>query len=197
VAAGCTQVRRTAPERTANEQLLLSTAADNAAERMDFGLSDGTAVYLDARRFDSYDRGYAVGAIRRAVLTQGGRLVRDRARAEVVIEVRSGALSTNRREFLVGIPSIDVPVPTTEALTLPELALVKEFDRTGVAKFAAVVVDAGSGRLRRTVGPVYGLSWIDHGSVFGLSFSERNVLPADVPVNPPEDGTHGDGADTP
>lgn len=182
--AGCTDIRRTEPERAADEQLLLSTAADQAIDRMDFGIGSGQRVYLDGRYFDAYDRAYAVGALRAAVLAEGAYLVPNRAEAEVVVEVRAGALSTTRRELLLGLPSIDIPIPATTALETPEIALWKELDRTGVAKFAATVYRADGGLIRE-VGPVYGLSWLDRSQILGIAWEVRNTQPEDVPVDPP------------
>ncbi|MBK1698761.1 DUF6655 family protein [Rhodovibrio salinarum] len=185
--AGCTDIRRTEPERGANEQLLLSTAADEAIKRMEFSLDDGSRVYLDGRYFDSYDRAYAVGALRSALLAQGAHLVSNRGDAEVIVEVRSGALSTTRRDFLVGFPAIEIPVPTTTSLETPELALWKELDRTGIAKFAATVYHADGGLIRE-VGPVYGLSWLDRNHIVGIAWDVRNTQPDDVPIDPPVSG---------
>ena len=187
VVAGCTEVRRTEPERGANEQLLLSKAADEAISRMDFGIRDGQRVYLDGRYFDSYDRAYVIGAFRSALLADGAYLVSNQTDAEVIVEVRSGALSTTRRDFLFGVPALEVPIPTTTTFQTPEIALWKELDRTGVAKFAATVYRAGGGLIRE-IGPVYGLSWLDRNNIFGISWDVRNTQPAEVPVDPPVDG---------
>ncbi|MBK1670341.1 hypothetical protein CKO28_20160 [Rhodovibrio sodomensis] len=187
VAAGCTEIRRTQPERGANEQLLLSTAADKAIERMEFGIDYGQRVYLDGRYFDSYDRAYAIGALRAALLAEGAYLVSNRADADVIVEVRSGALSTTRSEFLAGIPAVEVPIPTTTALETPEIALWKELDRTGVAKFAATVYRSDGGLIKE-VGPVYGLSWLDRNNILGIAWEVRNTQPEDVPVDPPVAG---------
>ena len=187
VVAGCTEIRRTEPERGANEQLLLSTAADEAIARMDFGIGNGQRVYLDGRYFDAYDRAYVVGAFRSALLAEGAYLVSNQTDAEVIVEVRSGALSTTRRDLLVGLPAIEVPIPTTTALETPEIALWKELDRTGVAKFAATVYRSGGGLIRE-IGPVYGLSWLDRNNIFGIAWDVRNTQPRDVPVDPPVAG---------
>lgn len=187
VITGCTEIRRTEPERGANEQLLLSTAADNAIERMDFGIGYGQRVYLDGRYFDAYDRAYAVGALRAALLAEGAYMVSNQADAEVVVEVRSGALSTTRRDFLVGLPAIEIPIPTTTSLETPEIALWKELDRTGIAKFAATVYRSDGGLIRE-VGPVYGLSWLDRNNIVGIGWDVRNTQPEDVPVDPPVSG---------
>lgn len=183
--AGCTEVRRTAPERAAGEQLLLSTAADEAADKLDFAFAADRAVYLRTTHFESYDKSYAIGRIREALLRQGARLVDSRDGAELIVEIRSGALSTTRESLLLGIPALEVPVPTTESVALPEIALFKKADRTGIAKFAAVAMTADEGRMVAASGPVYGLSWLDRGSIAGIGWRDDNVVPDDVPTDPP------------
>lgn len=183
--AGCTEVRRTAPDRAAGEQLLLSTAADEAADKLDFAFADGHSVYLRTTHFESYDQGYAIGRIREALLRQNARLVDSRDGAEMIVEIRSGALSTTRESLLLGLPALEVPVPTTESVALPEVALFKKADRTGIAKFAAVAMRADTGALVAATGPVYGLSWLDRGSVIGIGWRDDNVIPDGVPTDPP------------
>ena len=136
--AGCTDVRRTQPERAAGEQLLISTAADKAAEKLDFGYVAGMAVFVRTANFEGYDEGYAISRIRQSLLQQGARLAES-------------------QNLLIGIPSLTLPIPTTESVVFPELALLKEDDRTGIAKFAAIATDVETGALIGTSGPVYGL----------------------------------------
>ena len=52
---GCTQTILTAPQRSATEQLLLSTAAERAVASINFSLFSGKKVFLDVSNFDSYD----------------------------------------------------------------------------------------------------------------------------------------------
>lgn len=69
--AGCSSTRETTPERTATEQILLSRAVDRAVARLEVRLPPGTAVLIDASRFEAYDRGYAISAIRDRFLRAG------------------------------------------------------------------------------------------------------------------------------
>lgn len=147
VLAGCTTVRESNPARTATEQLLISTAAERAARQLEFGVPPATRVYVDAANFDGTDAKYAVAAIREEVLREGLHLTNDRSSAEAVIEIRAGVLSIDQREFLVGIPEFDVPVPLTGDLGIPELALYKNDLRQGVAKFSSAAYETGNGRL--------------------------------------------------
>ena len=81
VATGCSESRESAPGRTATEQYLLSTATDRAVTRLAVALPAGTRVFVDPSRFESYDRGYAIGAIRDRFLASGVHLTDNRADA--------------------------------------------------------------------------------------------------------------------
>jgi hypothetical protein len=179
----CTDVRQTQPERTATEQLLLSTAIDKALERVELEFPAERRVFVDTRYFKSYDEGYAISAIRADVLERGALLVAERSEAEMIVEVRSGALSINRRKDLVGVPSIPLPVPLAEGFSTPEIPLVKHNEQQGVAKIALTVYDAESGRLWRNTGPIYGVAWVNKWSVLGVGWHEDETLPEDHSAN--------------
>lgn len=109
--AGCTTARETNPARTATEQLLVSTAADHAADRLELGLPKDTKVFLDAQYFEGTDQKYAISTIRDQLLKQGDRLVADKGNADAIVEIRAGALSVDQDTTLLGIPSFDIPIP--------------------------------------------------------------------------------------
>lgn len=156
-------MRETQPQRSATEQLLISNAADRAVERLSLDVPAGTKVFVDAANFDSgndsKDGKYAIGAIRERLAARGAHLVPERGAGDMVMEIRSGALSMDDRKFLIGIPSFEVPVPlSAEPITFPEIALFKRRTREGVAKMAATAY-AKDGRLHDTTGPQYGFSY--------------------------------------
>jgi len=107
--AGCTTARSTAPARTASEQLLISAAADRAASQLSLSIPKGTRVFVDTRYFQGYDDGYAIAAIRTQMLKSGLMVVDDRPQAEAVVMVSSGALSTDQKSPLIGLPQLTVP----------------------------------------------------------------------------------------
>lgn len=159
ITAGCTTVTQTQPAQTATQQLLISTAADHAIKRLKVDLPAGTAVFLDTSDFQSYDQKYVIGAIKDHLLKSGLRLVADRAKADVIVDVRSGALSINKSETLVGLPATEIPLPLSSGpLKTPEIALFKDARQRGIAKFAMTTYDAKDGSLRASSGPVYGFS---------------------------------------
>jgi hypothetical protein len=154
----CTISRDTSPPRAATEQLLISAAADRAADRLALQIPRDTKVFVDTTNFEGYDGKYAIGAVRDRLLKQGARLVPDRAAADTVVEVRAGALSIDEHKTLFGIPSFDVPIPLAGPLKFPEIALFKKQKWQGIAKIAATGYDAKGGALVASSGPEYGFS---------------------------------------
>lgn len=193
LACACTSSRQSSPPRTATEQLLVSRAADAAAQQLDLALPPGTRIWLDARALETgdgfveSDARYAVGAIRDHLLAGGARLASQRDEAEVVVLVRAGALSVDERERMLGIPSFDIPVPLAGSFTFPGLAVFREDERQGVAKLVATAVDAETGTLIDSTGPRFGFShkrrWM---LLLLLSGASDDLLPKAAPAA--EDG---------
>lgn len=158
VVGACTSMRESRPERTATEELLITTAAERAARDMAMRLPDRGVVFVNAANFEGPDGGYAVAAIRDALLERGLHVVDKREQADLVIEVRAGALSIDDSEMLVGIPSLPMPLPLTEPLKLPKLALFGRDTAQGVAQFSAAAYDLKTGALQVSSGPHFGFS---------------------------------------
>lgn len=152
----CTISRDTTPPRAATEQLLISAAADRAADRLALQIPRDTKVFVDTTNFEGYDSKYAIGAVRDRILRRGARLVADRAAADTVVEVRAGGLSIDEHKTLFGIPSFDVPIPLAGPLKFPEIALFKKQKWQGIAKIAATGYDAKGGTLVASSGSEYG-----------------------------------------
>jgi len=142
--SGCTTIRQTDPPRTATEQLLLSTAADRAIGFVTLDEFARKKVFVDAAYFDSYDSKYVLGAIRDALSRAGALLVPDAKSSEITIEPRSGALSTDDKTYLLGIPTLGVPIPLAGTVSIPELALFKSQKQYSTAKFALLAYNTAS-----------------------------------------------------
>jgi hypothetical protein len=178
--SACSSVRETQPPRTADEQLLISSAVDYALEGLDLGIPPGTRIWVDAANFDGYDEKYAVGAIRDHLLRSGGRLVADRAAADTVVEIRAGALSTNSGNMLIGIPSLALPVPLVGNMQTPELSLLKRAEDEGVAKIGLTAYDAKTGTLApySPADPAYGYATNRRWATLSLiEWTEDDALP--------------------
>jgi len=173
--SGCTTGRQTDPPRTATEQLLISTAADRAAASIALDLGPERKCFLDATNFEGLDGKYAIAAIRSSLLKKGTRFVGDKKDADTIVEIRSGALSIDKHDTLVGIPSVDIPIPLAGNFGTPEIALYKSEEQEGVAKFAATAYDAKDGRFLGESTPPLGRSKIQRQVLLIVSWIEDDV----------------------
>lgn len=134
--AGCTSVEITTPERTGIEQLLLSTATDNALAGISLPQVTGEKVFVDDTYLESYDRGYVVASVR-ALLSENGALLQPTPEtADIIVEARSGALGVDRSESLLGIPEIPLPIPGAGTMAIPEMAIYASKKEDAVSKIA-------------------------------------------------------------
>ncbi|HEX4106228.1 MAG TPA: DUF6655 family protein [Rhizomicrobium sp.] len=181
--AGCTSTRATSPSRSAQEVLLITTAADRAAEALAAQVPSNLTAWIDRSGFSAEDQAYGMVAIEDALLRHGVRLVEDRAKADAVILPRAGTLSTDEKNTLVGIPSL--PVPLAPGVLIPPLSLFSESEAKGAAKFAASIYDPKTGKLIVSTNPAYGFSREDDGVVLFFFTWRRNDMGIDFGKNPP------------
>jgi hypothetical protein len=172
---GCVSVRQTDPARTATEQLLLSTAADRATEEMDLAQFVHKKVFVDAAYFDSYDQKYAVGTIRDALSRAGALLVADSKSSEITIEPRSGALATDDRPLLVGIPGMALPIPLAGPVTTPEIAFYKSSKQYSTAKIVLLAYFTVSREHIYSSGDMVGRAHNNYFNIFFVPLHKTDV----------------------
>lgn len=183
--AGCASTRSTQPPRTANEELLMSQAVDDATAQIDPTVASDSTVYVDESDFKAEsDRHYAISAIHDRLLECGYHLTPQRGDADTIVAIRSGALSINRQDKLwFGIPSITLPIPLAGPLETPGLDLFRTVSRTGVAKLGLSFYDADSGEMQDTIGPVFGFSHLNRRKILMVGWTESDLLPHDAAKN--------------
>lgn len=162
---------------------MISSAVDHALDRLHVDIPRGTRIWVNADNFEGYDQKYAVGAIRDHLLRQGALLVADKGQADTIVEIRSGALSTDENSMLIGIPSMALPVPFVGATSTPELSLLKRSNEKGVAKIGVTAYDAKTGAMApySPAQPTYGFSDRTRWVVFSLiDWSNSDTLPENV-----------------
>jgi hypothetical protein len=147
--AGCGTLRLTDTARSATEMLLVSQSADEAVALIDFSPLAEKTVFLDGSGIDKdlLDKGYVMSLVRQNMLANGALLQDDKTRAEYVVDLRLGALGTDRHSMLLGTPAVQLPslvpgLPTN----IPEIALMKKDDQRGVAKVAIFAYNRITGR---------------------------------------------------
>lgn len=186
--AACTTMRTTSPTRSAQEELLISTAADRAAEGLAAQIPPRLTAYVDMTGLAAEDEPYALAAINDALLRHGIRLAPDEQHADAIIAPRAGVLSTDERNTLLGLPSLPIPTPagTSTPYVTPAISLYQQSIEKGVAKFAASVYDPRNGKLIVSTNPAYGFSEQRDGVVLFLFTWSRNDMGVDLSQSPPE-----------
>jgi len=140
---GCTTARQSNTARTAREQLLISNAVDQALSKVDFASFQGQRVLVEEKYLDCTDKGYVIGSIRHRLMLNGASIAAKPEEADVVMELRSGAVGTDDADSYLGIPQIVLP----GMLTLPEVKLVTRTRQSALAKIGLVAYDAKSHQL--------------------------------------------------
>jgi len=154
--SACASTTETHPSRTATEQLLVARAADRAVRGLTLPVEDGSAVFVDETYFRAEASPYAISAIRSALSEAGYPLARSRDQADVVFEIRAGALSLEQMRRLLGVPAMSVPLSDYRVVSFPELSLYSRRDRSGVAEFSGFVYRAEDGAPIAAVAPMIG-----------------------------------------
>lgn len=147
--AGCGTVKQSNTPRTGTEQILLTSAWDDALRQVDFRPLAGVPVYLDTQYVKAVDEGWIISSLRQALLGQGV-LLRDKPeKAQWIVEARVGAYGTDQYDWLLGVPQVTVP-PTLSGVptgTIPELPAIKKTDQLAYSKLALFAYDRASGQL--------------------------------------------------
>lgn len=137
---GCGTTRSSDTSRTGTEQLLISSAIDQAVGQINVQPLAGRTVYLDTQYVHgSTDEKYLISTLRQHLLANGCILRPTAEAAEYVVEARAGAVGTNRHDVLLGLPATQLPnVPGGFGITgqIPEIPFAKTSDQRGVAKVA-------------------------------------------------------------
>ena len=156
-AGGCGTRRVTDPPRTGSEQLLISAAVDTAVRQLDFTFLEDRRIFIDDRFVERIDKPYIVAAIRNRAWREGAIVVAERAEADYVMELNSGAAGIDRSDFVLGIPASEVPTGAGSA-ALPEVAIYKSIRQTGVCTLGFVVYRRDDHQMFYASGPAYGFA---------------------------------------
>ncbi|HEV3023024.1 MAG TPA: DUF6655 family protein [Pirellulales bacterium] len=140
IGEGCATMKESDTSRTGVEQLLISTAVDRSLDKVDLAPLRGARVYVEEKYLDCTDKNYVIVSLHERVMRAGGTLVDKPDGADVILEVASGAVGTDRDELFVGLPAIPLAMPSP--VSIPRLALYDRAKAMGTAKLRVVAYDA-------------------------------------------------------
>ncbi|MFH5802959.1 DUF6655 family protein [Alienimonas sp. DA493] len=147
-ATGCATTRSSDTARTGMEQLLVSDAIDRSISKIDLRPLAGKSVFVDPQYLDCVDKGYLVSSIRHRVMTSGARLAAKPEEADVIAEIRSGGVGTDRQQSYVGTPNISLP--GIAPVEIPEVKVWNRDRQIATAKIGLALYDA---KTREPLGP--------------------------------------------
>ena len=103
--AGCASTKSSDTARTGIEQLLISSATDQALDKVNFGPIRNAKVFVETKYLDCVDNNYIIVSLHQRLLRNGSTLVDKPEEAQVILEVGSGAVGTDRQEFWTKVKS--------------------------------------------------------------------------------------------
>jgi hypothetical protein len=194
---GCGTTKVSGTARTADEQLLLTNAWDEALHKVDFRPLAGVPVFLDPQYATSpVDQGWMISSIRQAMLAQGVLLRPKPEQAQWIVEARVGTYGTNEQNLLIGISQTSIPaVAGLPGGTIPEMPLAKRNRQQGVVKLALYAYDRGTGQVTWTSGTMLASSSAKDVYVGGLGPIQSGSIRSGtefVGVKLPSIGEQGD-----
>jgi hypothetical protein len=155
---GCATIKQSDTSRTGIEQLLISSADDRALDKYDLRPIAGAKVFVDPQYLDCVDKNYILVALHERLLANHCTLVAKQEDSDVVMEVGSGGVGTDRNDLMFGFPGMALPPPAT--LAIPKIALVERDKSMGTAKIVLVAYDSKTRQAVINTG--YSLARSDH-----------------------------------
>ncbi|MDR0704266.1 MAG: hypothetical protein LBF88_04685 [Planctomycetaceae bacterium] len=147
---GCGTTKWSDTTRTGTEQLLISNAIDNAIGKIDFSPIGDKYVFLKTDAIhEATDHKYLAMALRQQMAANGGVICDKEEDADYIVEIRVGAIGTDRDDMFIGIPAFTIPsIPgaISYANTIPEIPFIKRTKQRGVAKIALFAYNKHTGR---------------------------------------------------
>jgi len=140
--SGCATIKQSDTARTGIEQLLISSAADRALDKFDLRPIAGAKVFVDTQFLDCTDKNYVLVALHERLLANHCTLVGKQDDSDVVVEIGSGGVGTDRDDLFVGFPGMATPLPAP--VSIPRIALFERSKAMGTAKIALVAYDTKS-----------------------------------------------------
>ena len=141
----------------------------------------GRRVFVSDTYFRAESAPYAISAIRSALSQAGYALADDRGSAEVIFELRAGALSIEQMRRVFGLPEMRIPInDSLNVVSLPEMSIYSLRDRVGVAEFSGFVYDARTGQPLGAVTPATGEYRLrSHKALMIISWGQTRAMPGD------------------
>ena len=141
---GCSDPMSSNTARTSVEQFLLSDVIEQATDQMKFSAYKGKKAVMDYNYLaPQVDKPVVQGMVERRLAECGVIVVADKKDADIVVQLVCPVLATDMSKFLVGTPSLPVPVPDTSVqIVIPEIPLFLKLTRSAHGHFSVNILNA-------------------------------------------------------
>ena len=175
---GCATTKESDTARTGLEQLLVSSAVDRALDKVDLSPVRGAKVFVEEKYLDCVDKNYVLVALHQRLLNNGSTLADKADDADVLLQISSGGVGTDRQEKFVGVP--EIPLAPPSPIMLPKLAIFSRTRANGTAKLMVVAYDAKSKRPVINQGVALARSDMKGWKFFGAGPLETGSVPTEL-----------------
>ena len=148
LAAGCGTTKFSDTARTATEQMLISSAMEDAVDEFNFYPLSGRKVFMKSDGVAATDKEYLLSILRQQLAANGVLLQEKPEDADYVLEVATGTVGTDRYDLIYGTKETTVPgFMTGGGSVIPEIALIKRTDQQAKVKLTMWAYNVKTGAI--------------------------------------------------
>ncbi|WP_437186980.1 DUF6655 family protein [Planctomicrobium sp. SH668] len=173
---GCATSTTSNTARTSVEQLLVANAVDQSLDKCNFSSFHGQNVFLQDKYVDCIDKNYVVASTRHRLFTAGAKLVDAPDKADVIVELRAGAVGTTSANSYVGTPQLTLP----GMVSIPEVKILEKKSQQGVAKLGLVAYDPETNQALGTGGTSLASADDSNWFLFGVGPYQNGTVKKEV-----------------
>ena len=142
--AACSTPTVTNTARNSVEEMLLSAVVERGISSIDFDSYAGKKVLMDYSNLaPQVDKEFVMAYIELHLARHGITVVKDAADADYIIKATSSVLATDMDKFLLGIPSLPIPIPWANlSIVIPEIPILMRLKRSSWGRFFFTIVNA-------------------------------------------------------
>ena len=144
ICTACSTPSTTNTARDSVQEMLLSSVIERGVSSVDFESYAGKKVAMDYSNLaPQVDKEFLQAYIELHLARFGITVVKDAADADYTIKATSSVLATDMDKFLLGIPSLPIPIPWANlSIVIPEIPIIMRLKRSAWGRFFFNIVDA-------------------------------------------------------
>ncbi len=144
VCTACSTPATTNTARNSVEEMLLSAVIERGISSIDFDAYAGKKVNMDYSNLaPQVDKEFLMAYIELHLARYGIVVVKEAGDADYIFKATSSVLATDMDKFLLGIPSLPIPIPWANlSIVIPEIPILMRLHRTAWGRFFFNIVDA-------------------------------------------------------